>query len=258
LWRNPPGRAARRYLPLAAVALLLWAIALSNQVAWGDRLLFVVPLPERLLDLVAMVRASGRLLWVGYYALVLAIAAIIARNLSAPAATLVLVAGLALQIADLSPRYLALNAYFRQHFIVEPTQRADPLPSPFWAAAARHYKAILFVPSLPVPPEFSGIALFAADHGMRINVGSFARLALERVAGATVKREQALAAGRLDQEALYVLRPPDASSFRAGTDDAIGSVDGFRVLAPGWFRFEDCCSGTMPRLGRAAAAGLPR
>jgi len=258
LWRNPPGHTAHRYLPLAAVALLLWAIALSNQVAWGDRLLFVVPLPERLLELVAMVRASGRLLWVGYYALMLAIAAIIARNLSAPAATLVLVAGLALQIADLSPRYLALNAYFRQHFIVEPAQRADPLPSPFWVAAARHYKTILFVPSLPVPPEFSGIALFAADHGMRINVGSFARLALERVAGTTVKREQALAAGRLDQEALYVLRPPDASSFRAGPDDAIGSVDGFRVLAPGWFRFEDCCGGTMPRLDRAADAGPPR
>lgn len=254
LWRNPPGRAAFRYLPLAAVALLLWAIALSNQVAWGDHLLFVVPLPDRVLELLAMVRASGRLLWVGYYALMLAMAAIIVRNLTAPAATLVLMAGLALQIADLSPRYLALNAYFRQHFIVEPAQRADPLPSPFWAAAARHYKTILFVPSLPVPPDFSGIALFAADHGMRINIGSFARLALGRVAAATFKREQALATGRLDPEVLYVLRPPGAVPFRAGPDDGVGNVDGFLVVVPGWFRFADCCTGTMPRLGRAAEA----
>ena len=258
LWRNPPGRAARRYLPLAAVALLLWAIALSNQVAWGDRLLFIAPLPDRVLELVAMVRASGRLLWVGYYALMLAIAAIIVRNLTAPAATLVLVVGLALQIADLSPRYLALNAYFRQHFIVEPAQRADPLPSPFWAAAARHYRTILFVPSLPVPPDFSGIALFAADHDMRINVGSFARLALGRVGGATLKRELALAAGRLDPEVLYVLRPPRTVPFRAGPDDGVGSVDGFLVLAPGWFGFDDCCTGTMPRLGHAAEEGPSR
>ncbi|HEX4523118.1 MAG TPA: DUF6311 domain-containing protein [Casimicrobiaceae bacterium] len=252
-WRNPRGRAARRYLPLAAVALLLWAIALSNQVAWGDRVLFVAPLPDRVLELVAMVRASGRLLWVGYYALMLAVVAIIVRNLAAPAATLVLLIGLALQIADLSPRYLSLHAYFRQHFIVEPAQRTDPLPSPFWAAAARHYRTILFVPSLPVPPDFSGIALFAADHGMRINIGSFARLALERVAGTTVKREQALAAGRLDQEALYVLRPAGIVPFHAGPDDGVGSVDGFLVLVPGWFRFEDCCGGAMPPLARAAS-----
>jgi hypothetical protein len=258
LWRNPPGRAARRYLPLAAVALLLWAMALSNQVAWGDRLLFIAPLPDPILELVATVRASARLLWIGYYALMLAMAAIIVRNLTAPAATLVLVVGLALQIADLSPRYLALNAYFRQHFIVEPAQRADPLPSPFWAAAARHYKTILFVPSLPVPPDFSAVALFAADHGMRINTGSFARLALERVAGATVKREQALAAGRLDPEVLYVLRPPGIVPFRAGPDDGVGSVDGFLVLVPGWFGFDDCCTGTMPRVGHAAETGPSR
>jgi hypothetical protein len=258
MWRKPPGRAARRYLPLAAIAVLLWAIALSNRVAWGDHLLFIAPLPDRVLELVAMVRASGRLLWVGYYALMLAIPAIIVRNLTAPVAMLVLAVGLALQIADLSPRYLALNAYFRQHFVVEPAQRADPLPSPFWTAAARHYRTILFVPSLPLRPDFSGIALFAADHGMRINIGSFARLALERVAGATVKREQALAAGLLDPETLYVLRPSGIVPFRAGPGDGIGSVDGFLVLAPGWFGFDDCCTRTMPRLGRAAEVSPSR
>jgi hypothetical protein len=254
LWRKPSGGAVRRCLPLAAVALLLWAMALSNQVGWNDRVLFSVPLPDRVLELVAMVRASGRLMWVGYYALLLAVPAIIVRNLPAPAATAVLALGVGLQVADLSPRYVALNGYFRQHFIVEPALRADPLPSHFWAIAARHYRSILFVPSLPVPPDFSGIALFAVDHGMRINVGSFARLALPRVSSATAEREEALAAGRLDPEALYVLRPPDVAPFRAGPEDAIGSVDGFLLLAPRWLAFDDCCGGTMPALARAAAA----
>jgi len=256
-WRARPQRAARRYVPLAAVALLLWAIALSNQVAWGDRVLFSVPLPDRILELAAMVRASGRLLWIGYYALMLAIPAIIARNVAAPVATAVLVFGVTLQIADLWPRYLVLNGYFRQHFIVEPGQRGDPLPSRFWTAAASHYRTVLFVPSLPVPANFAAIALFAADHGMRINVGSFARFALDRVAGATLKRDQALAAGQLDPEALYVLRPPDIVPFRAGPDDAIGTVDGFLVLAPGWFTFNDCCGEAMPPLTRARSISPP-
>jgi hypothetical protein len=257
-WRARPHPAARRYVPLAAVALLLWAIALSNQIAWGDRILFTIPLPDAMLELAAMVRASARLVWVGYYALVLAVVAIIVMSFPARTATAILALGLGLQIADLSPRYIALNGYFREHFIDEPAQRADSLPSPFWNVAAGHYRTILFVPSLPVPPNFAAISLFAADHGMRINTGSFARFATERVAGATFKREQALAAGRLDQEALYVLRPPDVRPFRAGQDDAIGTVDGFLVLAPGWFRFEGCCTGAMPSLGRAAQTAPSR
>jgi len=55
-----------------------------------------------------------------------------------------------------------------------------------------------------------------------------------------------------------VLRPPDVASFHAGPDDAIGTVDGFRVLAPGWFRFDDCCTATMPRLAHAAEADRSR
>jgi hypothetical protein len=251
-------RPVRRYVPLAVVALLLWAMALSNQIAWGDRVLVTVPLPSVILELAAMVRGSARLVWVGYYALVLAVPAIVVKSFPARTATAILALGLGLQIADLSPRYIALNGYFRQHFIDEPAQRAESLTARFWNVAAGHYRAILFVPSLPVPPNFAAIGLFAADHAMRINIGSFARFSVERVAGATLKREQALAAGRLDQEALYVLQPPDVASFRAGPDDAIGTVDGFRVLAPGWFRFDDCCTGTMPRLGHAAQAGSSR
>jgi hypothetical protein len=252
LWRDPPKHAARRYLPLAAVALLLWTMALSTQVAWGDRVLWTVPVPDRMLELLAMVRASGRLLWVGYYALMVAVPAIIVRKFAAPTATAVLLLGVALQAADLSPRYLALNGYFRQHFIVEPAQRLDPLQPRFWIAAARHYNTILFVPSLPVP-DFIAIGLFAADHDMRINIGSFARFPLDRVAGSTLKREEALASGRLDQHALYVLRLPQPVAFRAGPDDAIGTVDGFLVLAPGWFAFDDCCGDAMPPLARAGA-----
>ena len=254
VWRSGPGRELHRLLPLCVVAVILWAIALSNQVAWGDHVLFTVPLPRFLLDLIAMVRASGRLLWVGYYALLLAVPAIIVRNFSAPTATVILLLGLALQIADLSPRYVAMQAYFRQHFIVEPALEAERMPSRFWAGAARHYRTILFVPSQPVPPDFAPIALFAADHGMRINVGSFARFDSRRVAAATMARMQALAAGQLDPAALYVLRPARQAPFRAGPDDAIGTIDGFLVLAPGWFAFDDCCVEAMPPLARAATA----
>ena len=105
-----------------------------------------------------------------------------------------------------------------------------------------------------MPANFAAIGLFAADHGMRINVGSFARFDMRRVGVATRTREQALVAGQLDPASLYVLRAPGETAYRAGPDDAIGTVDGFRVLAPGWLAFDDCCSDAMPPLERAAAA----
>ncbi|HEV7413163.1 MAG TPA: DUF6311 domain-containing protein, partial [Casimicrobiaceae bacterium] len=239
---------AKAYLPLLIVSLGLWLMALSNQIAWGNRILLNVPVPLEILNFVAMVRGSGRLLWVAYYALVLAIPALIVRNYSPLAATAILGIGLALQIADLSPRFVTLNHYFHQHFIDEPAQRTNPLKSPFWNAAARHYTTILFVPSLPVPKDFGSLALFAADHGMKINTGSFARYSVERVADATARRIRELEDGHRHRDSLYVLADPNSTPFRAAPDDATGIVDGYLVLAPGWFGFEESRDGTEPSL----------
>lgn len=248
LVKSPPQRrAVLAFLPLAAVALLLWALALTNQVAWGDRVVVTVPLPEDFLTVLAAIRGSGRMLWVAYYALLIAVPAIIARRFPPRMATAILALGLALQVADLAPRYLALRAYFRQHFIDDAAHWTSPLRAPFWAAAADHYRAILFVPAVPIPKDFAAFALLASDHGMKINTGSFARYSVERVANADASRVQRLAEGSASRDSLYVIADPDAAVVRAGPDDAVGVVDGYRVLAPGWFACNEC----------QAAAALP-
>lgn len=66
----------RPYVPLAAVAVALWAISLSHLIAWGDRVVVELPLKGRWLELVATLRASGRLIWVAFYALTFAATAI--------------------------------------------------------------------------------------------------------------------------------------------------------------------------------------
>ena len=171
-----------------------------------------------LLELVAMVRASGRLLWVGYYALMLAVPAIIVRNFSAPAATAVLAFGLALQIADLSPRYLALNGYFRQHFIVEaaPARRSAAIALLGRGGATLQddtLRAVIagaagFQRRSPCsPPTTACASTSARSHASRS----------ARRHGATA-REQALAAGPLDQCCMCCGR--HSAAFRAGRDDA--------------------------------------
>lgn len=241
LWRRPPSR--RTILactPVAVVALMLWALALTNQVAWGNRVVFTVPLPEKVLAVLAAVRGSGRMLWVLYYALLIGLPAIVVRCVPRRGATAILALSLVVQIADLSPRYIALRGYFRQHFITEAARWISPLQSPFWSVAANHYRKILFVPAVPIPNDFAAFALLASDHGMKINTGSFARYAVERVAAADAKRVQLLSAGAAGADSLYVIAAPGKTAVRAGPDDAIGVVDGYEVLAPGWFACAEC------------------
>ena len=243
----------RSLLPLICVAAILWLMALSNQIAWGDKLVLTVPLPERLLGMLSMVRASGRLLWVAYYGLTLLAVAVAVRHLPRQAGTLFLIAGLSVQIADLSIRYVNEKEYFREHFIVEPAHWTSPLRSPFWSAAAKHYRDIRFVPVTETPKDYAVFALFAADHRMRINVGYFARIAVQRVVAANDELLRSLEYGDLRSDSLYIPWTPSTPlKYRLGSLDGIGTVDGFSVIAPRWFEFADCCGELRGILKRGA------
>ena len=229
-----------RYVPLVVAALALCALALSHQVVWDDKILFTVPLPSKALAVLASVRASARLLWVAYYGFILAVVAIVSTQLRPAMATTILLAGLAIQSADAFPRYFNLRAAFHQAFTAKP-EGMRSLESPFWQIVPKHYARFLFVPVAHKPPDYDVLALFAADHGMAINVGYFGRVSNARIDAANVTLDHDLTVGPLRQDSLYVFwnGAPTEDSLRA--QDGVGVVDGFVVVAPGWFDFDDCC-----------------
>ncbi|MEO8484735.1 MAG: DUF6311 domain-containing protein [Betaproteobacteria bacterium] len=226
----------RPYLPLIVVATLLFALALSHQIAWGDRVVLELPLRGKLLELVATLRASGRLVWVAMYALTFAACAIVATRFAPRAATIVIVGCVALQMADLAPRFEAMRGYFHERFIVAPASRATPLASPFWAEAARRYRTIRMAPVANTARGWEWLALYAVDHGMAINTGQFARVSFPRVAAANAAITTTLNEGKLDPGTLYLLWSRDAKfDWSIGPDDGLGVFDGYLVIAPGWF-----------------------
>ena len=215
---------------------MLVLLALSHQVAWGDRIVLEVPIADKPLELVATLRASGRLLWPAMYALTFAACAIVAARYSPRAATLVIVAGVALQLADLSPRFAAMRGYFHDRFIVAPALRQSPLASPFWAEAAKHYRTIRMAPVANTARGWEWLALYAVDHGMAINTGQFARVSFPRIAQANAAMTTTLVEGKLDPATLYLLWSTEARfDYAIGPDDGIGVIDGYLVIAPGWF-----------------------
>src|SRR5262245_19821670 len=229
------------YVPLVAVALILSALALSNRVMWDDRILFTVPLPPRLLDALAAMRGSARMAWVAYYGLMLAVIGIIATRFRPRAAITILVASLALQFTDVLPRMFTLRELFQEGFTPSGND-VRPLPSSFWQIAAKHYQRIVFVPVAHKPPNYDAFALFAADHGMAINVGYFARVSNDRIDAANAALRDQLTGGALRSDSLYVFWNGVAIENSLGAQDGVGIVDGFPVVAPRWFDFKDCCA----------------
>jgi len=226
----------RPYLPLVAVGAGLWMLALSHQVAWGDRVVLDIPIGGKLLDLLGTLRASGRLAWVAMYGLTFAAAAIVAARYAPRAATILILSAVALQLVDLAPRFAAMRGYFDNRYFVVPEKRTSPLVSPFWAEAAKHYRTIRVAPAANMARGWEWLALYAVDHGMAINTGQFARISGQRIADANRSLTAALAEGRLDPHTLYLLWSPDARfDWQIGPDDGIGVFDGYVVIAPGWF-----------------------
>jgi hypothetical protein len=180
-----PGGASpnvRPFVPLILVTVALVLLALSHQVAWGDRVVLEIPLRGKLLDWIAALRASGRLMWVAMYALTFAAAAIVAARYAPRMATMIIVGCVAVQLVDLSPRFLAMRGYFHDRFVVAPAARQSPLTSPFWTEAAKTYKTLRTAPVQNMARGWEWLALYAVDHGMAINTGQFARVSFPRIA----------------------------------------------------------------------------
>jgi hypothetical protein len=235
------------------VALVL--LALSHQVAWGDRVVLEVPLRGKLLDWIATLRASGRLMWVAMYALTFAAAAIVAARYAPRMATTIIVGCVALQLVDLSPRFIAMRGYFHDRFVVAPRARQSPLTSPFWTEAAKTYRTIRTAPVANTARGWEWLALYAVDHGMAINTGQFARISFPRIAKANDAITRKLASGDLDADTLYLLWSKDAKfDYVVGPDDGIGVIDGYLVIAPRWFA--EPRGRSRPTTSCAAAQGI--
>jgi len=92
--------ALRRHAFLALALLALCAFALSNRIFVGDQLVAEIALPSFAAKLTQHFRTGGRLFWPVYYALVPGLVLLTAQRFGARTSSLVLLAAVALQLAD--------------------------------------------------------------------------------------------------------------------------------------------------------------
>lgn len=232
LLARPPRREAAHYwLPLLVIGMLLFIAALSYKITFGARLLATLPWPAGLLDVFAVFRASGRLVWPLYYLLLWGVLAAVVRRWPPRAAMILLVMGLGLQYADLSGKF----GEFRHQFRNLPAWQA-PLKDPVWEKAAMRYRYFSIVPAKLEGDAYVPLAHLAARHGAGIDVGLIARPDYAAQESYAQKLADDVSNGRLRPDTLYLFpRPADLAAIRdrlaAGDESLV--ANGYGLLLPG-------------------------
>ena len=122
-----------------------------------------------------------------------------------------------------------------EHYVNLKAMQDVSLQSPQWEAFGKRYTRVSVVPMEYIAPNYLRLGLYAADHGMSINVGHFARIDGIQLAPRAAALLDSLKKGELDPNALYVINDESIlSSLTKSDDDALLKLDGMYVLAPRW------------------------
>jgi hypothetical protein len=226
-------------LLLTLIGLTLFAV--SNKVAIG-RYTYEFPLPESLLHAAGTFRASGRMFWPAFYALLFTLIFLIVRGNDKRAAKYLLDFALFVQVTDTSAGWLNN----RKRLMIAPSSEWETaLQDPFWLEAATKYKKVQVMPPRNRAPDWQILESYAGMNHLKTNAFQVARVDKSSRESAERKASLSLQTGVYDLDSLYVIDSSvlTQAALTLNLDaDVLFQVDGFNVLAPGWKK----CGGCQP------------
>ncbi len=217
---------------LALVAAFLVAIATAPLVAFS---LNRVP---GLGTAIEALRASGRMFWPAFYALLLWIFWVLLRTLAPRMQYVVLGSALALQAWDLSSMIGILGKTTLSTTADYATDRDNPLRSAAWNERMTGRQRLLVLHPNPKPQGWEAFAKLAVEHRATINKAYFSRERTKAYEAANASIWEAIEAGQFDPTALYVAYKDDQPRLTAALAKLPAGprselIDGFLVVVPG-------------------------
>jgi hypothetical protein len=220
-------RALVSHAPLGIVCAAFVVFAVGPRVSAGTQLLFEYP--AALWGPLAVFRASGRFVWVPYYALVAAIIAVVVRTLSVRLAVAIVTVAVLVQAYD-------MNVWYRGARGLRAVRWHGPLYSTFWSDASQHYKHLTLWPTnmcdaSGLAIDYVPFALVAGRAGLTLNAGFEARQNLPHFADYCRSFQARRTRGEVADDELYVMRPAFRPGFetRALQPVTCLDVDGYSV-----------------------------
>lgn len=228
---------SRTYLPLAVVLAGMCLFALTNKISVGPYE-FDLPLQGSLLRAANVFRASERFLWPVTYVVALLAVLAVGRGLRQWACRAVVAAAVVLQVIDTGAGWRAM----RWRFDYNGSTWTTPLTSDFWKVAAAGKTRIRRVPPTNAPPQYDVIAYYALTNHLITDSVYQSRMDTDKLAALAAADNDAVVRGSYAPDTLYVLSSRMTGIAKAALKggDAILSVDGFFVVAPGWFQCVPC------------------
>jgi hypothetical protein len=238
-FRQRLGRHPLLFLALAGLTLF----SLSNHVAMGS-LEFTYPLPPLVISIANVFRASGRMFWPVYYAIIFTILFLVIRANTPRTAVSLMSLALLIQVLDTHAGWEGV----RKQLMVAPAAKwASPMVDPFWESAAAHYKNVRWIVPQNLSPHWMAVADFAGAHGLATNAVYLGRMDTVNWIKSEQETVREMASGNYDADSLYLL--DERALLQAVTNvdtqsDLFTRIDGFTVLAPGWKRCSTCLQAT--------------
>jgi hypothetical protein len=220
----------RSNAPLIVLCVLFYVYALSNRIAFGSHEILQYTPPPPLDKLFAAFRSSGRFVWPVIYAIEIFLLFSVIRLCPKRIALVLLGCCVLLQTADLSKASIFLHRRWSHEW-------RDPLQSNFWKEVPLHYKHIAFVMPLDAQDAYGPIAYLASNNGMSVNGGYLARLDARKLDEVQRQLTNAMATGNYRNDTLYIFNKDaywNTARQHYSGDGAVGIVDSYRVIAPGW------------------------
>ncbi len=156
--------------PLLAIGSLLFIYALSTRVTLGPWLITELPVPDFLLGILGVFRATGRFVWP--LGILLSVWACVRLTASLPkrVVTLLILLALLLQIVDLSGKWRE----FHHRFTPGNLAVMPDFSAPVWREFAC-YRRLVVLPAAPQGDDWIVPALLAVSHHQSINLAYTAR-----------------------------------------------------------------------------------
>ncbi len=231
----------KRHRFLLIFFFIFLLLALSNQMHIGNIKIYF-SLPDALLKLLGIIRASGRIFWPIYYSLLLLAYFLISRFYSSRNIIVLLLFSASIQVIDTSNGWLKIR---RQNISRQYIAPQFELTHPFWSQAGEKYKHITLIPFRHFHHAWDTFGTLANMHQMSTNLIYHSRIDHAKTKLAIQKGLDSFYSGNYDPDTLYILDEWRDNLWLGDPQfdpnkDLFMRVNGFNVIAPNWKECTDC------------------
>ena len=217
----------KQALPLLGVMLILLVLALSPVVTFNDKLLFTIPYPEKIINLLSIFRTSGRFMWMIMYCVDLFSIYLIIKSNKTKAAAIILSICMCMQVIDLFDMMHSLNNVYTTQ-----VTHVSVLQDPIWEELALTCDEIVF---LSIPSNYLGysrmyydFAEYAVQNNMHLSSFYLARDNYDYISSIASIEENNISSGRAKKTCIYVFIDPQAAITEA-PNFTLKSVNGYLI-----------------------------